>query len=147
MTRSNTNFIPPSSANWPDTASNPEELLRQAEHHLSQAIVDSRDDPRGEEVSSNDPVSNVDAPVFRSPTSSRGLTLEDLGDLELDITIELGRSELLIEDVLKLREGSVVSLDKRTGDPVDIIANGRLIGRGELLVVDGKFGVRLSEIL
>lgn len=81
------------------------------------------------------------------PVSGQGLSLDDLGDLELDISIELGRAELLIEDVLKLREGSVVSLDKLAGDPVDIVANGRLVARGELLVVDGKFGVRLSEVL
>ena len=76
-----------------------------------------------------------------------GLTLEDLGDVELDVSIELGRSELLIEEILKLREGSVVSLDRLAGDPVDIVANGRLIARGELQVVNGKFGVRLSEVL
>lgn len=81
------------------------------------------------------------------PAQSQSLTLEDLGDVDLEISIELGRAELLIEEVLKLREGSVVSLDQRAGDPVDIVANGRLIARGELLVVDGKFGVRLSEVL
>ena len=87
-------------------------------------------------------------PVETSQTAaSSNLTLDDLGDIDLDISIELGRAELLIEDVLKLREGSVVSLDQRAGDPVDIVANGRLIARGELLVVDGKFGVRLSEVL
>lgn len=80
-------------------------------------------------------------------SAKQGLTLEDLGDVELDISIELGRTELLIEELLKLREGSVVALDKLAGDPVDIVANGRLVGRGELLVVDGKFGVRLSEVL
>ncbi len=75
------------------------------------------------------------------------MTLEDLGDLDIDITIELGRAELTIEDVLKLREGAVVSLDKLAGDPVDIVANGRLVARGELIVIQGKFGVRLSEVL
>lgn len=95
---------------------------------------------------------NITSPVtpvetLLKPPHSNGLTLEDLGDVDLDISIELGRTELLIEEVLKLREGSVVSLDQRAGDPVDIVANGRLIARGELLVVDGKFGVRLSEVL
>src|SRR4029079_8143355 len=79
--------------------------------------------------------------------SEQGLTLEDLGDVALDISIELGRAEVLIEDLLKLREGSVVALDKLAGDPVDIVANGRLVARGELLVIDGKFGVGLSEVL
>lgn len=90
-----------------------------------------------------------EAPGATSPNRSEqhGLTLDDLGDVELEISIELGRTEVLIEDLLKLREGSVVALDKLAGDPVDIVANGRLVGRGELLVVDGKFGVRLSEVL
>ena len=76
-----------------------------------------------------------------------GLTLEDLGNINLEISIELGRAEILIDDVLKLREGAVVTLDRLAGDPVDIVANGKLVARGELLVVDGQFGVRLSEVL
>ena len=73
--------------------------------------------------------------------------LHALRDVELDLRIELGRTELLIEDVLKLKEGSVVSLDKLAGDPVDIIVNGRLIGRGEVLVLNDNFCVRVAEIL
>jgi len=61
--------------------------------------------------------------------------------------IELGRTELLIEEVLKLKEGSVVPLDKLAGDPVDIIVNGRLIARGEVLVLNDNFCVRVAEIL
>ena len=68
-------------------------------------------------------------------------------DVELDLRIELGRTELLIEEVIKLREGSVVALDKLAGDPVDILANGRLIARGEVLVLNDNFCVRIAEIL
>ena len=97
-------------------------------------------------------VNSVESIPFSShrsvrPTHSGGLTLDDLGDVELEISIVLGRAELLIEDILKLHEGSVVSLDQLAGDPVEIVANGRLVARGELIVIDGKFGVRLSEIL
>ena len=128
---------------WSGVGRNPEDLLNQAQQQLAQAILDSRsveavNEPRRDTVSNSRSVS----PVDRS-----GLSIEDLGDVELDIAIELGRTEILIEDVLKLREGSVVELDKLAGDPVDIIANGRLVARGELLVIDGKFGVRLSEVL
>ena len=73
--------------------------------------------------------------------------LDALRDVELDLRIELGRTQLLIEDVLKLKDGSVVSLDKLAGDPVDIIVNGRLIGRGEVLVLNDNFCVRVAEIL
>ncbi len=70
-----------------------------------------------------------------------------LQDVELDLSIELGRAELLIEEVLQLREGSVVPLDKLACDPVDILVNGRLIARGEVLVLNDNFCVRVAEIL
>lgn len=73
--------------------------------------------------------------------------LSALQDVELDLRIELGRTELLIEEVLKLREGSVVPLDKLAGDPVDILVNGRLVARGEVLVLNDNFCVRVAEIL
>lgn len=75
------------------------------------------------------------------------LQLQALRDVELDLRIELGRTELPIDDVLKLKEGSVVSLDKLAGDPVDIMVNGRLIGRGEVLILNDNFCVRVTEIL
>ncbi len=61
--------------------------------------------------------------------------------------IELGRTELLIEEVLQLREGSVVPLNKLAGDPVDILVNGRLVARGEVLVLNDNFCVRVAEIV
>ena len=135
--------LPPLS--WHQTLLRPDELIDSAERHIAQAIMDSSSPTPFGTTSSASPKRQLDSSMKQVP--SQGLKLEDLGDLDLDITIELGRSEILIEDVLKLREGSVVSLDKRAGDPVDIFANGRLIARGELLVIDGKFGVRLSEVL
>jgi flagellar motor switch protein FliN len=136
----------PGSSNWPDNQIAPDALLRQAERQLAEAIVDSNHDTGVGLTSHSKPVADRTHPR-PGTTPQHGLTLDDLGDLDLDITIELGRSEILIEDVLKLREGSVVSLDKLAGDPVDIFANGCLVARGELLVIDGKFGVRLSEVL
>ena len=73
--------------------------------------------------------------------------LEALQDVELDLCIELGRTELLIEEVMRLEEGSVVPLDKLAGDPVDILVNGQLIARGEVLVLNDSFCVRVAEIL
>ena len=134
------------SKNWPGQASDPDALLSQAEKHLAEAILDSKG-PRGEPASNSSDHTPPGIRSVRRPISGPGLTIEDLGDVELDISIELGRTEILIEDVLKLREGSVVALDKLAGDPVDIVANGRLVARGELLVIDGNFGVRLSEVL
>jgi flagellar motor switch protein FliN/FliY len=86
-------------------------------------------------------------PFDQGPSAGLSGELSNLKDVELDLRIELGRTELLIDEVLKLREGSVVALDKLAGDPVDILVNGRLIARGEVLVLNDNFCVRIAEIL
>ncbi len=70
-----------------------------------------------------------------------------LSDVKLHVRIELGRTRMLVEDVLKLGEGSVVELDKLAGDPVDIFVNDRLVARGEVLVLNDSFCVRVSDVL
>ena len=70
-----------------------------------------------------------------------------LSDVNLNVKIELGRTKMLLEDVLKLGEGTVVELDKLAGDPVDIYVNDRPVARGEVLVLNDNFCVRISEIL
>ncbi|MEM7626416.1 MAG: flagellar motor switch protein FliN [Planctomycetota bacterium] len=77
--------------------------------------------------------------------ADRGINL--LGDVDLDVSIELGRTEMLVEDVLRLQSGSVVELDKLAGDPVDVYVNGRLVARGEVLVLNDNFCIRVSEIV
>jgi flagellar motor switch protein FliN/FliY len=74
-------------------------------------------------------------------------SIELLRDVELNVKIELGRSRMLVEDVLKLSEGSVVELDKLAGDPVDVFVNERLVARGEVLVLNDNFCVRVNEIV
>jgi flagellar motor switch protein FliN len=69
-----------------------------------------------------------------------------LGDVNLNVKIELGRTKMLVEDVLRLAEGSVVELDKLAGDPVDVYVNDRHVARGEVLVLNDNFCVRISEI-
>ncbi|NLX05734.1 MAG: flagellar motor switch protein FliN [Phycisphaerae bacterium] len=70
-----------------------------------------------------------------------------LQDVELDVKIELGRTRMLVEDVLRLGEGSIVEIDKLAGDPVDIYVNERLVARGEVLVLNDNFCVRVSQIV
>jgi len=81
------------------------------------------------------------------PPSTESATLELLSDVHLDLKIELGRTHMYLEDVLKLRKGSVVPLDKLAGDPVDIYVNERLIARGEVLVLNDNFCVRVGELI
>jgi flagellar motor switch protein FliN/FliY len=70
-----------------------------------------------------------------------------LSDVKLKVRIELGRTSMLVEDVLELGEGSVVELDKLAGDPVEVYANERLVARGEVLILNDNFCVRISEVL
>lgn len=74
-------------------------------------------------------------------------SLDLLRDVDLDLKIELGRTQMLLEDVLNLRRGSVVTLDKLAGDPVDLFVNGRLVARGEILVLNDNFCVRVAELI
>lgn len=73
--------------------------------------------------------------------------LEIIMDIEVEVTVELGRTRMKIKDVLALGEGSVVELDKLVGEPIEIYANGKLIARGEVVVIDEDFGVRITEIV
>jgi len=70
-----------------------------------------------------------------------------LADVNLDVTIELGRTRMYVEDVLKLSEGAVVELDKLAGDPVDIYVNNRLVAKGEVLILNDNFCVRVNDII
>ncbi|TWT43193.1 flagellar motor switch protein FliN [Botrimarina hoheduenensis] len=76
-----------------------------------------------------------------------GATLDLVRDVQLDLRIELGRTRMPLEDVLRLRREAVVALDKLAGDPVDVYANGRLIARGEVLVLNDNFCVRVTELI
>ena len=73
--------------------------------------------------------------------------LEMLMNVELNLRVELGRTLMTIEDVLKLKEGAVITLDKLAGDPLDILANGRLVAKGEILVLNDTFCIRITDIV
>ena len=80
-----------------------------------------------------------------SPVDTASLSL--LRDVNLQVKVELGRTRMYVEDVLRLDEDSVIELDKLAGDPVDIYVNDRHVARGEVLVVNDNFCVRVSEII
>lgn len=73
--------------------------------------------------------------------------IELLSDVSLQVRVELGRTRMLVEDVLRLTTDSVVELDKSAGDPIDIYVNGRHVARGEVLVLNENFCIRVSEII
>ncbi|MBL4591886.1 MAG: flagellar motor switch protein FliN [Phycisphaerales bacterium] len=106
-----------------------------------QGIADSA----GDSASAGTPFNE---PVFKSSgagTGNEGLDL--LSDVNLNVRIELGRTKMFVEDVLKLNEGAVVELDKLAGDPVDVYVNDRHVAKGEVLVLNENFCVRINEIV
>ncbi|MDB5296077.1 MAG: Flagellar motor switch protein FliN [Phycisphaerales bacterium] len=125
-----------------------EELLRQATFDDPAAVAAAGG---GGGVSPGSAV--VAADPFALPNfnqvirDAQASSIDLLRDVDLNVKIELGRSRMLVEDVLRLAEGSVVELDKLAGDPVDVFVNDRLVARGEVLVLNDNFCVRVNEIV
>jgi len=82
-----------------------------------------------------------DGDVKQSPN------LDFILDIPLEISVELGRTKIPISDLLQLGQGSVIELAKMTGEPLEILVNQRLVARGEVVVINDKFGVRLTDVI
>lgn len=74
-------------------------------------------------------------------------TIDFLMDVSLLVTVEVGRARMTIQDLLQLSQGSVLELEKLAGEPLDIFINGRAVARGEAVIVNEKFGVRITDII
>ncbi len=93
-------------------------------------------------------VSEVAFGEIKKAESAKGvLDLDFILDIPLTLTAELGRNRMLISELLQLGQGSVIELSKLAGEPMDIFVNQRLIARGEVVVVNEKFGIRLTDIV
>jgi len=75
------------------------------------------------------------------------ITLEAVSDIPVSISVVLGRTSMQVQQLLKLGRGAVVELDRKVGEPVDILVNGRMVARGEVVVVEDKIGVTMTEII
>tara|TARA_B100000686_G_scaffold81368_1_gene87889 strand:- start:47 stop:421 length:375 start_codon:yes stop_codon:yes gene_type:complete len=113
-----------------------------------------KDDPAKENFEEADDLGDSDAiddrldneattPVVSGKTKNLDLIL----DIPLTVTVELGRSKMIINDLLQLGQGSVIELTKLAGEPLEVLVNQKLVARGEVVVVNEKFGVRLTEIV
>ncbi len=99
--------------------------------------------------------SEIGEPIYKNltdvakiaPQDNQKRELDFILDIPLDVSAELGRTRLLIKDLLQLGQGSVVELNKLAGEPLEIFVNGKLVARGEAVVVNEKFGVRLTDII
>lgn len=135
-----------------------DELLKQASFEDPSAFVAAAGASASDAAVTAPEVAEIsaalpDAAGFKLPNFQQVMqdaqvsSIDLLRDVELNVKIELGRSRMLVEDVLKLSEGSVVELDKLAGDPVDVFVNDRLVARGEVLVLNDNFCVRVNEIV
>ena len=79
--------------------------------------------------------------------SAEQKSIDFILDLPLQVTVELGRTQILINDLLRLGQGSVVELSKLAGEPMEVLVNQKLVARGEVVVVNEKFGVRLTDVI
>lgn len=98
------------------------------------------------------PFENDQATAKRSSDNPQIVGIEDTGlelllDIPLEVSVELGRVKMVVKDVIDLGSGSIVEIDKAAGEPVDVMVNGRLVARGEVVVIEDNFGVRITEIL
>lgn len=107
--------------------------------------------PSPEEDNAQAGMDEVHKATFETLKAEEGkgkpIDIDYLLDIGMDLSIELGRSKLNFREVLALKEGAVVELDRLAGDPVDLFVNKKLIARGEVVVIDDNFGVRVTEIL
>ncbi|MGM0785227.1 MAG: flagellar motor switch protein FliN [Pseudomonadota bacterium] len=109
------------------------------------------EDAPAEEAQPKAPAQSAGDQVFRpldkGADSTAPRDLEMIMDIPVQLTVELGRTKLTIKQLLELAQGSVVELDGLAGEPMDILINGYLIAQGEVVVVDDKYGIRITEII
>ena len=120
-----------------------EEALKEAQTSETQKQESSKESQK--EISSSQPAKLEEL----SPAQKTGVypELEFILDIPLEISAEIGRTKMFIRDLLKLNQGSVIELEKFAGEPVEIYVNGKLMAKGEVVVVNDKFGVRITEII
>jgi len=95
-----------------------------------------------------DDVKSVDQPELKqSKTGAGPQTIDLLLDVPLNLSVELGRSKMIVNDLLQLGQGSVIELNKIVGEPLEVMVNEKLIARGEVVTLNDKFAVRLTDII
>ena len=97
-----------------------------------------------------DEVKNLDVQEFQGEAQSPQVASRDINfilDVPLELSVIIGRTKILIQELLQLGQGSVIALEKLAGEPMEVYVNDRLIGRGEVVVVNEKFGIRLTDII
>lgn len=99
-------------------------------------------------LNGSEEIKKVSFPSFKSViTEKTENSIDILMDIPMKVVVELGKTVLKIKDILELGPGSIIELDKLSGEPVDILVNGRQIAKGEVVVIDENFGIRISDVV
>ncbi len=114
-----------------------EKLAQEAEAMTS--AMDTKSEGHGSSGGGGDGASHV--------STAKDRNLQMILDIPLRVTVELGRTKMPVSDLLNLTQGSVIELNKLAGEPMEVLVNDKLIARGEAVVVNEKFGVRLTDII
>ncbi len=121
-----------------------DETIQESAKPQPEEIKELLDDEGMDTHSSTEETEHGDSITAQEQTA-RGL--EFLYDVPLQISVEVGRSKILLKDLLKMGEGYIIELDKLAGDPLDLYVNERLIAKGEAVMIGDKFGIRLTDIV
>jgi flagellar motor switch protein FliN/FliY len=122
-----------------------------ADHERPRTAVDPANPSGGNPTAVETKAADQNARAFKSVKGQHGdhqpEKLDFILDIPLEITVELGRTKMLIHDLLKLGQGSVIELGKPAGETLEILANNRLIAKGDVVVMNDKYGIRLTEVI
>ena len=128
---------------WSDVES---ELKANKDQILSEVKADENGD-QNEDKTADASGEGVEVTASKAPKSAEDIDINFLFDVQLSIVVEVGRVQMLISDLLELDEESIIELDSLIGQPLDIRANDLLVARGEVIVVNEKFAVRITDII
>lgn len=129
-----------------DTQNNPPAEDDWAAALAEQQVSNASDASAGEVVDAAQPA-NIFQPLQPGGSVEGGQDLDLILDIPVALTVELGRTKIPIKHILQLAQGSVIELDALAGEPMDVLVNGCLIAQGEVVVVNEKFGIRLTDIV
>ena len=123
----------------------------RADNEQPQKVVEHKNPSSGKQSTEDEIPEANGAYSFSDLKSTSGdnqsARLDFILDIPLEITVQLGRTRMLIHDLLKLGQGSVIELGKPAGDTLEILANNRLIAKGDVVVMNDKYGIRLTEVI
>ena len=109
--------------------------------------ADTEDEPESDAPQAKPASDDVFRPLSAEKSATPSRDLEMIMDIPVKLTVELGRTKLTIKQLLELAQGSVIELEGLAGEPMDILINGYLIAQGEVVVIEDKYGIRITEII